>query len=119
MFIVMSYLSLLSIIIHICSKLKVSIFNLESTNHSSFYAPKIVNYLHKNVWLKSLLFYKSPSKSNYMYVTPIYCSLICLQTYHYPEDAGFVLGDPDGSSPEYFLVEVHYDNPDLLDCKLL
>ena len=54
-----------------------------------------------------------------MYVTPIYCSLICLQTYHYPEDAGFVLGDPDGSSPEYFLVEVHYDNPDLLDCKLL
>lgn len=31
---------------------------------------------------------------------------------HYPDNAGFAMGDD--KSPDYFMMEVHYDNPQLL-----
>ena len=31
---------------------------------------------------------------------------------NYPDEAGFPFGE--GSSPTYFMMEVHYDNPQLL-----
>ena len=34
------------------------------------------------------------------------------QDMNYPDEAGFPFGE--GSSPTYFMMEVHYDNPQLL-----
>lgn len=46
------------------------------------------------------------------------CHIYILQPLYYPEKAGFPIGATDGSSPNYFMLEVHYDNPAKLSSKL-
>ncbi|XP_067938987.1 DBH-like monooxygenase protein 1 [Watersipora subatra] len=36
-------------------------------------------------------------------------------TFYFPEKAGYPLGGPDGSAPNYFQIQMHYDNPEGLN----
>lgn len=41
-----------------------------------------------------------------------------LQPFHYPENAGYPVGGTDGYSPQYYMLEAHYDNPEKKNSKL-
>ena len=43
----------------------------------------------------------------------------CIKAFHYPEEAGYPIGGTDGKNPEYYMLEVHYDNPGLGACKCI
>ena len=40
---------------------------------------------------------------------------LLVQVFYFPEEAGYAIGGDDDSIPDYYLLEMHYDNPQLLN----